>query len=201
MKNKAIILLIGYFVLVIIQACDRNFSCEGGEFFDFTGVTLTAKNSNIEAGDSLHLEINSQNLYFMAENHCNFQLISNSYALSCDDGWAGAKFPFTKIEITSDFNFNENYPANSLLNDIVIVDLCTDDDAYPCYNELLNLSEIDLKFFMSKRNGYFANIYIKERPTSGAEHKFRIKLYKENGDVLTAESGNVIWEQEELLSK
>lgn len=56
----------------------------------------------------------------MAQNYNNPSLIKESYALECDYEWNGMKIPLTKIEITSSADFNEVYPANTLLNDLIL---------------------------------------------------------------------------------
>lgn len=192
MKRKVIILLLGCYILGVIQSCDLHY-CKDVDYYDFSSVSIIEQDSVVEIDDSLNLRIQASNLDWMAQNQFNFSIIPNSYALACDQGWAGMKSPLTKIEITGDSDFNEDYLAHSLLNDLVTIDLCIADDYFDCDRKYLKLNEVALKKFMNPQNQYMANIFIVERPTKTKELKLTIKLFKSNGDIIIAESNSIIW--------
>ncbi len=104
------------------------------------------------------------------------------------------KYPLTGIEFTSNADFNEDYPANSLLNELFKIQLCIADYYYDCDLQHLKLSEIDLKKFMNPQNSYRAVIYLAEKPSMEMEHVFTIKLLKSDGSVIIAETRSIIWE-------
>jgi len=192
MVKKVIILIFAYYILGIGQSCDLHY-CEDVDYYDFTGISLTEMNSIIELGDSLNFRIQALNLDWMAQNQFKFEMFPKTYALACESGWAGMKFPLTRIEITSDSDFNDEYPANTILNDLVTIDLCTAEDYYECDVKYLKLNDIDLTKFMNPQNQYMANLFIVEKPSKSNEHKLTIKLFKSNGEVITAETNNIIW--------
>jgi len=192
MKKKTIILVIVYTILGFIQSCDLHY-CENVDYYDFTNIKLNVINSNIELEDSLNFRIEALNLGWMAQNQFNFDMIQTVSALSCEEGYAGMKSPLTKIEITSDSDFSNDYPANVILNDLVTITLNTADDYYGTNYEYLKLNSIDLVKFMNPQNQYMANLFIAERPTKEKEHILTIKLYKSNGEIMTAVSNKLTW--------
>jgi len=129
----------------------------------------------------------------MAQNQFKFEMIQTVSALGCEEGYAGMKIPLTKIEITSDSDFSDDYPANTILNDLVTIVLNTADDYYGSNYEYLKLNNIALDKFMNPQNQYMANLYIAERPTKEKEHKLTIKLFKSNGEIITAASNILVW--------
>jgi len=192
MIKKGIILIIGYYLIAIIQSCDLHY-CEDVDFYDFSNIEIVKVNSVIELNDTLNIQIQANNLNWMAQNQLKFNIIQTVSALACEAGWAGMKFPLTKIEITSNSDFNDDYPANTLLNELVTINLCTAEDYYECNNEYLKLNNIDLVKFMNPQNYYMADLFIVERPTKEKEHKLTIKLFKLNGDTIIAETNILIW--------
>lgn len=176
----------------VIQSCDLNY-CKDVDYYDFSSMSIIEQDSVVEIEDSLNIRIQASNLDWMAQNHSNFSIIPNSYALSCEYGWAGMKSPLTKIEITSDADFNKDYPAHTLLNDLITIDLCIAEDYYGYDRKYLKLNEIDLMKFMNPQNQYMANIFVVERPTKSLEHKLSIKLFKLNGDIISAETNSIVW--------
>ncbi len=181
-----------YTILGIIQSCDLHY-CENVDYYDFTNIRINEINPIIELNDSLDFRIEAFNLGWMAQNQSKFKLIQTVSALGCKEGYAGMKSPLTKIEITSDADFNDDYPANTLLNDLVIIFLNTADDYYGHKYEYLNLNSIDLVKFLNPQNQYMANLVIVERPTKEKDHKLTIKLFKSNGDIVTAVSNRFVW--------
>jgi len=129
----------------------------------------------------------------MAQNQFKFQTMQKLSALSCEEGWAGMKIPLTKIEITSNSDFNDDCPANTLLNDLVIIRISTSDDYYDYSPEYLKLNDIELVKFMNPQNFYMADLFIIQRPTKAKEHKLTVKLFKSNGDTITAQSNIINW--------
>ncbi len=192
MKRKLIILLTVYYILGLIQSCDLHY-CEDVDYYDFNNISITVVDSIIDPADSLHFLLRASDLNWMAKCQGNFSIFQNSYALGCEEGWAGMKIPLTKIEITSNANFSDDYPANAILNDLIKIDLCTANEYYDCDRKCLDLNDIDLKQFMNPQNLYMAKLFIVERPTEAKEHKFTFKLYKSDGSIITSESKKIVW--------
>lgn len=192
MKTKTLILVIIYAILGFIQSCDLHY-CENVDYYDFSNFEINVLNPNVELGDSLNIQLEPLNLDWMATNQFKFEFIQTAYALSCEEGYAGMKYPLTKIEVTSDCDFSDKYPANTILNDLVTIVLNTSDDYYGINYEYLKLNNIPLNKFMNPQNRYTANLIIVERPTKEKEHILTIKLYKSNGELITAVSNKIVW--------
>ena len=193
MIKKGLLLLFAYYLVAIFQSCDLHY-CEDVDYYNFTEISITESNNTIVADDSLHIQIQALNLDWMAHSQFGFDFFSKAYALACNEGWAGMKYPLTGIEFTSNADFNEDYPANSLLNELFKIQLCIADYYYDCDLQHLKLSEIDLKKFMNPQNSYRAVIYLAEKPSMEMEHVFTIKLLKSDGSVIIAETRSIIWE-------
>jgi len=192
MKKKTIILVIVYTILGFIQSCDLHY-CENVDYYDFSNIKINVMNPNVELDDSLNIQLEPLNLDWMARNQFKFEVIQTATALDCQEGYSGMKNPLTKIEITSDSDFSDNYPANTLLNDLVTIFLNTAEDYYGNNYEYLKLNNIALDKFMNPQNRYMANLTIAERPTKEKEHILTIKLYKSNGEIMTAVSNKLLW--------
>ncbi len=192
MKKKTIILIIVYTILGFIQSCDLH-CCENVDYYDFSNIKINVMNPNIELGDSLNIQIEPLNLDWMAKNQFKFEVIQTATALDCREGYSGMKNPLTKIEITSDSDFSDYYTANTLLNDLVTIVLNTAEDYYGSNYEYLKLNNIALDKFMNPQNQYMANLIIAERPTKEKKHILTIKLYKSNGEIMTAVSNKLTW--------
>jgi hypothetical protein len=192
MKKKTIIIVIVYTILGFIQSCDLHY-CENVDYYDFSNIKINVINPNVELGDSLNIQLEPLNLDWMAKNQFKFEVIQTATALDCKEGYSGMKNPLTKIEITSDSDFSDDYPANTILNDLVTIVLNTADDYYGSNYEYIKLNNIVLDKFMNPQNQYMANLTIVERPIKEKEHILTIKLYKSNGEIMTAVSNKIVW--------
>lgn len=91
-----------------------------------------------------------------------------------------------KIEITSDSDFNDNYPANSILNGLVSVDAWIEET-----REIKNMKLDEV----SITENFESQMCISERPTISNEHILTIKLYKSDGEVIESKTDKIIWNQ------
>ena len=145
---------------------------------------IDVESATILQRDSLSFHIDPTDGYFLGLNMPKFNFISSGYALDCDEGWGGLKYPLTKIEIISDSDFNENYPANTILNGLVTIDAWIEES-----REVKNMRFDDANI----SDNFMSHMYISQRPTISNEHILTIKLYKSGGKVIEAKTDQLIW--------
>jgi hypothetical protein len=131
----------------------------------------------------------------------DFSLISKAHALDCEpEGWGGMKYPVIGIEITSDSDFDDQYLANSLLNDLVTIhelDMiepgkipysANDGRIEPNAYQYKKLKDADLSKIL------WSDMYITDHPIASKEHILTIKLIKSNGDIISMHSDKIVWQ-------
>lgn len=189
------LILVGVYVLLIgvINSCDSGF-CKDVDYYDFSEVQIQIMNSNtIESSDSLIFTIRQLDTRYMAQNQKKLNLLKTIYALNCDYGWNGMKIPLIRIEITSDSDFNEDYPANSLLNDLVIVKVLYDVNLINSDYEFKKFDSCNFDKLLPREGFLNPDFYIAEHPTIDLTHQLTVKIFKSNGDLIIAESEEIFW--------
>ncbi|MEN8249384.1 MAG: hypothetical protein ABFS32_10670 [Bacteroidota bacterium] len=181
--KKTLTVLAIFGALSILSSCLDKI-CEDKKYFDFNTMNIYIESTEILLNDSLSFHIRATDGYYLGFNMSNFSLFSSTYAFDCDEGWGGLKYPLTKIEITSDSDFNDNYPANSLLNGLVSIDAWIEETREIKNMKLDNVSISD---------NFESQMYISERPTISNEHTLTIKLYKSDGKVIESKTDKIIW--------
>ena len=193
---RKIFILIGAYILLIliVQSCDYGF-CKDVDYYDFSEIQVRIKNlTTIEMSDSLNFEIRQLDTRYMAQNCNKKNLIKTTYALNCDYGWNGMKIPLTKIEITSNSNFNEDHPANSLLNDLVIVKVLEDPNKFHSEYHFEKFDSVGFEKLLPREDFLNPDFYIVEHPTIDLTHRLTVKIFKSNGDIIITESEQIFWE-------
>lgn len=181
---KKILTVLAIFIALSILSSCLDKICKDKKYFDFNTININIESTEIPLNDSLSFHTRATDAYFLGFNKSNFSLISSAYAFNCDEGWGGLKYPLTKIEITSDSDFNDNYPANSLLNGLVSIDAWIEET-----REIKNLQLDDV----SITENFESQMYISERPTISNKHTLTIKLYKSDGKVIESKTDKIIW--------
>lgn len=184
MKRTLIVLTIFGAISFLSSCLDK--ICEDKKYFDFNTMTINVESTAIRANDSLSFHIRAMDGCYLGFNMPKFNLISSAYAFNCDEGWGGLKYPLTKIEITSDSDFNNNHPANSILNGLISVDAWIEES-----REIKNMKLDEV----SITDNFESQMYISEIPTISKEHILTIKLYKSDGKVIESKTDKIIWNQ------
>lgn len=184
MKQKVFI------VILLIGALSPFFSCfekmcSDSRYYDFNRASIKVKNYFLADNDSLEFQIQIDDIDYMGFNQLKPLLIPTASAgMDCEKGWDGMKYPITKIEITSSSDFSTDYPAGSLLNDIVTAYTWLEGNTYL----YVSLNDIEVsKAFQSR-------MHILLRPTLSQDHVLTFRLHKSNGEVVSFESENIHWE-------
>lgn len=195
MIRKILILTGAYiFLIFIMQSCDYGF-CKDVDYYDFSEVLVRIKNlTTIDTSDSLNFEIRQLDTRYMAQNCIKINLIKTTYALNCDYGWNGMKIPLTKIEITSNSDFNEDHPANSLLNDLIIVKILDEPNKFNSDYHFEKFDSVEFEKLLPRVDFLNPDFYITEHPTKDLTHRLKVKIFKSNGDIIITESEQIFWE-------
>jgi hypothetical protein len=177
MKFKAGFILAIFFALQFVSSC-----CKDHKYFDFDEMTVSLSSSEIEIQDSLVIELIPVNLEFMGFNLSDIGF-NSALAFDCDQGWGGMKFPFEKIEITSNEDFDAGHLKGELLNDLFKIRVFTGNGKFEIepLTAQTELSKGDIKLILS------------ERPQNSQEHIITIKLVKSNSDTIEVQSDKVSW--------
>lgn len=182
--KKTLTVLIIFGVVSIITSCLDSF-CDDNKYLDFNTSIIIIKSSEIQQNDSLSFRIGAKDGYYLGYSIPKFNLISSVYALiDCDEGWGGLKYPLTKIEITSDSDFNEDYPANTILNGLVSIDVWIKES-----REVKNMKLKDVNI----SDNFESQMYISEKPTICKEHTLTIKLFKSDGKIIESKTEKITW--------
>ncbi len=193
---RKIMILVGiYFIIIlVVNSCDYG-ACKDIDYYDFSKVHIQIKNTNtIKSQDSLIFEIKQLDTRYMAQKRVKFNIIKETYALNCEFGWNGMKIPLSKIEITSSSDFNEEHPANSLLNDLIIVKILEDPNKYHSDYHFEKFDSVEFERLLPREDFLNPDFYIAEHPTLDLAHRLTVKIFKSNGDTIVAESEQIFWE-------
>jgi hypothetical protein len=181
MTKKILIIIFLFNTVGIITSCFDQ--CDKYQYYDFDQISIVPINPVVAIADSLTFRIDTDGK-FVASNDLQFNMMSTANAtIDCDKGWGGLKFPINKIEVTSDSDFNAEFPANTILNEIIMLRKWTTDNDYI----LTTVNNID-------KGQDWTWMFIKERPTLSKSHKLTIKLFKSNGDIITGTSDLIEWD-------
>ena len=194
MIRKILILAGVYFILaLIVNSCDYGF-CKDVEYYDFSEIQIQVENSNtIESQDSLIFKINQLDTRYMAQKLIEFNIIKSTYALNCDYGSNGMKIPLTKIEITSNSDFDEEHPANTLLNDLIIVKILEDPNKFHSEYHFEKFDSVAFEKLLPRVENFNPDFYIVDHPSIDSTHRLKIKVFKSNGETIMAESEEIYW--------
>lgn len=179
MKIKVIIILIGIFTIQFISSC-----CDALPFFDFTKMDVRLSSPDIDQDTTLDIVFEAKDIQLLSNNLSNLGFTS-TLALSCVDGEFGMKFPFEKIEITSNADFNDEYKVNSNLFELFEI------KQYKTLGlvEYVKLSDVILEEIY----GDFIELRLSQRPMASLKHNFTFKFTKSNKEEIIVETGEITW--------
>ncbi len=179
MKRLILIVFI-FFNLFSLLSCFNK--CRSFRYFDYNGIRINVHNAIVDKGDSLLLGINYEGARFLSEMNFDFGNLLHAQ-IDCDKGSGGDKYPLTRIKITSNSDFNAEFPANSSLNELVSV-----------YGRNLKGEYVFGKvndFLPSEINSGY--LYMSQRPDIINTHKFTIEIERSDGQIMSATSEQILW--------
>lgn len=178
MKKKILILVFTLNLLGVIGCCGDV------KYFNYSGIEVEVRNPVVAVNDSLSFGYKVTGSEYLAITK-PFSLFSNAaYALECDKGYGGDKYPLVRISVTSDTDFDAEHPAGTELNNIIYT-RGTSGGEYDVYGTLP-------EFDPSTVNTYY--MYLKAKPDNDNPHKLTIEIERVNGDVYSNTSEEIVWE-------
>ena len=157
--------------------------CDQYRYYDFSGIEAEVRNPVVQVADSLSFGYRITGTNFLSYVRPN-PFANAAYAMECDKGFDGAKYPPVRIDITSDTDFDAAHPAGALLNDIVKVrsDIGQGEEIYGYLNQF-NPGTINYSY-----------MYITAKPQNDFPHRFTIEVEKSNGTIYSDTSEEIVWE-------
>ena len=179
MKVKVIIILIGIFTIQFISSC-----CKGFEYYDFTTMDAVLLTDTVGQDSSFEIELSAKDLFYLSTDFLDLGFVS-TLATSCNKGYNGMKFPFEKIEITSNADFNDEYKVNSNLFELFEI------KQYKTLGqvEYVKLSDVILEEIF----GDFIELRLSQRPMASLKYNFTFKFTKSNKEEIIVETGEITW--------
>jgi hypothetical protein len=182
MKKKILALFFCLNLTCLINCFEH---CKDYEFFDYEGIKAVVQNPYVMENDSLSFGTSYINIEYLSDVKFNFNFGNKLYAtVDCDKGYGGEKYPLNRITITSDSDFNTDFPANSELNEIISVNGTNSNGDYV----------IGKVIDFEASNVNLSNMYLSMRPNNNESHKITIEIEKSNGEVLSSTTEEIIWE-------
>lgn len=169
-----------WMVVVLYESC-----CENLPYFIYDRIDLVVRETVINPGDSLVIGVYPNETDYVASTH---GLINSAFAWQCHNGLSGPKFQITEISITSQQDFNSNFPAGSLLNDLFMVEFFSRSTTYneaegqAPLNDLSNLSKI-----------LYSQIWTKETPDHSDPILLTIIVKDSKGNEYESTTPAITW--------
>jgi len=181
MRKKIFVIILMFNILGFVNSCE----CPPEKYYDYTSLIVSAYDPVIEQSERMSIEINIGDKYYLASNANQSRFANSAYATStCEKGYAGEKYPLIGISVTSDSDFNDEFPAGSELSSIVKV---YGTDSNGTYGEgYLNQFTIE-----NTNPGFY---FLDLRPDADPIHIFTVTFEKSNGEFVSVEVPPITWE-------
>ncbi|PWJ44911.1 hypothetical protein [Sediminitomix flava] len=184
MKKLLLSLLVYLNLIPFMTACFMMEDCEDGDAFDFQEITLSHDFSTIRDVDHKVLAItfhyDQVSFHYTQQNHTSSNVLMASDCMPPYDQYL---FPLENVIITSNSDFNDDYPAGmNLIPLFKTASMNTSGDFV--VDEMNNFEMTTMTI---------NQIWIEELPTSNKAHQFTITLVKSNEEQVSAVTETIIW--------
>lgn len=192
MKVKGLLIVIAFFIITIFfESCCRDILPHFRRVELVIGHAETISNQSLGFGnwnleeitiDSLatySIELQFEKIYYAINT---ISLINSCYAYQCKpDGYDGPDLQVVNFVITSNNDFNENYPSGTDLTPLFFI--------YNSENQLTN------EFVVNRMNfvGDLTTISLAERPSENLTHEFTIRIVQEDGNFFEVTTSEVLF--------
>ncbi len=160
-------------------------------YYDFKTISFQYKNGTSISNQPFLLSVIESDIENVAQT--TFNLFSSSYAREkcVENGELGRKYYITDIQIISNNDWDNEHPAGSLLNDIVLYETITRSNTGAINGAVFSNTLSEIKNFPN----VVGEINLKFRtPSLNRTHVFSILAIKSNEDSLSAITQNIVWE-------
>lgn len=180
MFRKIVAIFLLWLVITLYESC-----CEKLPYYIFDRIELITEQTQLQAGDSLVVVVLPIILDYVAVGRAG---ISQTFALSCEFGYWGPKYAVEEIRITAMQDFNQNYRAGDLLNDLFLIEHYNGQVyAYqPTWRGPLNQLE-------DKRNFISSKVWLKEAPDHSNPISFHVFVRDVKGNEYEAATSPITW--------
>jgi hypothetical protein len=183
MKKRILTLLLTFNLLGLFTGCFLD--CPDEKYFDYSAIGITVDDPEVGITERFKFGIKHEDLTYLASNPTIFSFQNSAYATSvCKEGYGGEKYRLIRVSIKSNNDFNAQLPAGTELNTIVR------SLGINAGNELVEdtLNNLNPSSFNA------GEMYIDLKPGAIKNHIFTIEIEKSNHEVLTAASGEIIFQ-------
>lgn len=180
MIRKILAICCLWMVVVLYESC-----CENLPYFLYDRIDLLVRETSINPGDSLVIGLYPNEIDYVASTN---GFINSAFAWQCYDGLSGPKYRVTEVSVASQEDFNPNYPAGSLLNDLFMVEFYTRGTTYNQIEGQVPLNDLDN---LSKI--LYAQIWMKESPDHSDPMHFTVTIKDSKGNVYESTTPAITW--------
>jgi hypothetical protein len=192
MKNKVLSILIITFSIGLWETC-----CSPEEFtMAYTGIDLDIRETTIEANEVFEFRLLPQDSIIGMNINTNQFFITEAYGINCDDYKYIRTSEIISLNIKSLYDFNNNFLANSYLNEIIEVHRIDGVGGnLPVITLNKFIEEISSEDFnRSKSAAIFNATYkIPLRPTLDSTHVFIIEMETNDFNIFKDQSQEITW--------
>ncbi len=186
-------------------SCEPPCECPlvAGNFFDIRGMTLSnwklddisggvsanllEEGESVNSGDYqlwVNFEVDFVGLQLPQENNFSFSLIPSAYACSCNEnGGQGGKDTLQDLQIITKNDFDEDHPANSSLNDLMVIHFEQDEDNLVDY-----LARAAREPFMYP--SFF--LTLKKSPSVPSDFEVSVEMTLDNGEFYEVDNERIV---------
>ncbi len=151
---------------------------------EITNIDLYLTKNQLHNSDSLKIQIIPTQFKYHA---FKTGLISSAFAWECEsDGYLGIKVKFTKIEITSNQDFDDKHSAGAALNDLFFIKSSYEKNVNP----LNNGASVDSLVRFLVRGDF---LITDKKPSINLTHQLTIRIQNENNTHVSS-TVNVSWQ-------
>jgi|GEM_PF-2010363 len=197
MKKYTLIFALAFLLPAFLGCCRdvyhvKNFDLYFNIQHEQSNEALLSSSWQIKSTDTLTLNQNYDSLHLFYE-YIDFEFASllngfnqfNAYALTCDEKYVFDN-PITQFNVVTLNNFSDDYPANSTINNLVVINL---------NNEYININNYQTAENQHQSNFYtFNEMVITSKPTSGSHHQFILKSTLQDGTQINDTTSVIVWQ-------
>jgi hypothetical protein len=180
MIRKILSIFLLWMVVVLYESC-----CENLPYFVYDKIDLVVRETVINPGDSLVIGVYPNETDYVASTG---GFVNSAFAWQCHNGLSGPKYQVKEVSITSQQDFNSNYPAGSVLNDLFMVEFYARGTTYNQIEGQVPLNDLDN---LSKI--LYAQIWMKDTPDHANPMLFTVTIQDSKGNAYEATTPAITW--------
>ncbi len=193
--KKLILLSLLYPILLVIDGCIMCKCPDVVPFFDYENVDIISNQDSLLAnnGEIFEMSLLPQDVnYLVCKPGFSLGLINSALACSCIyNGFEGAKFPTTSLNIFANRSFHDSIPVTENLNDLFQIEYYENGE-----NKLKPLASASLEEIAFLADFQPLDLFLEASPDSMALDEpfiFKVEITKSNGEIVEGFSPEIKW--------